>query len=57
MPLNLCRERVKVPSLMMKDFTIGTAHKKDAAHLLRPAAMRWASEGDDAAAISLTSLL
>ena len=51
----LCRERVKVPSLMVKGPTIGAAHKKDAAHLLRPAAMRWASDGDDAAAISLSS--
>jgi hypothetical protein len=37
--------------------TTGTAHKKEAAHLLRPAAMRWASDGDDAAVISLASLL
>jgi hypothetical protein len=42
---------------MVKGLTIGTAQKKEATHLLRPAAMRWASGGDDAAVISLTSLL
>jgi hypothetical protein len=57
MPLYLCKERVKMPSPTMNALTIGTAQKKEAAHLLRPAAMRWASGGDDAAAISLASLL
>jgi hypothetical protein len=57
MPLHLCRERVKIPSPTVKGLTIGAAHKKEAAHLLRPAAMWWASDGDDAAAISLASLL
>jgi hypothetical protein len=56
MPLYLCKERVKMPSPKVNALTIGTAHKKEAAHLLRPAAMRWASGGDDAAAISLASL-
>ena len=52
----LCKERVKMPSPTVNALTIGTAHKKEAAHLLRPAAMRWASDGDDAAVISLVSL-
>jgi len=53
MPLYLCRERVKVPSPLVKALTTGAAHKKGAAHLLRPTAMRWAFGGDDAAATSL----
>jgi hypothetical protein len=57
MPLYLCRERVKMPSPVARALTTGTAHKKDAAHLLRPAAMRRASDGDDAAVMSLASLL
>jgi hypothetical protein len=57
MPLYLCKERVKMPSPTVKALTIETAHKKDAAHLLRPAAMRWAFNGDDAAAVLLASLL
>jgi hypothetical protein len=53
-PFYLCRERVKIPSLMAKGFTIGTAPKNETAQLPRPAAMRWATDGDDAAEISLT---
>jgi hypothetical protein len=34
MPLYLFKERVKMPSPTVKALTIGTAHKKEAAHLL-----------------------